>query len=67
MSTVGMNICSLTIRCSSDSVSGVVGGAIEKVGGAKFAQEVKDLLATVKHLDTAGGIVTIVYCDYCLL
>ena len=35
----------------------VVGGAIEKVGGAKFVQEVKDLLASVKHLDTAGGIV----------
>ena len=54
MSLVGMNICRITIIYS---LSGVVGGAIEKVGGAKFAQEVKDLLAIVKHLDTAGGIV----------
>ncbi|KAK2170476.1 hypothetical protein NP493_1151g00008 [Ridgeia piscesae] len=36
-------------------MGGEVGGAIEKVGGAKFAQEVKDLLAIVKHLDTAGA------------
>ena len=61
-----MNICSCTISCSSDSCSGLAGGAIEKVGGAKFAQEVKDLLAIVKHLDTAGGIVTIVLVHFVL-
>ncbi|KAI0212103.1 Core histone macro-H2A.1 [Lamellibrachia satsuma] len=38
-------------------MGGEVGGAIEKVGGAKFVQEVKDLLASVKHLDTAGAAI----------
>ena len=36
-------------------MGGEVGRAIEKAGGAKFAQEVKDLLASHGSLDTAGG------------
>ena len=33
-----------------------VGGAIEKAGGPKFVQEVKDLLVSLKQLETAAGM-----------
>ena len=36
-------------------MGGEVGRAIEKAGGAKFAQEVKDLLTSHGNLDVAGG------------